>query len=156
MPLVVVLEGAGARVAKSLERYIPHPHDLGAIADCAGVVPTVAVVVGPSAGHGAFAAALADFVVMVRGRARCSRPGPACVRRRIGEDDHDGALGGADVHTTGAASPISPWTPKPEAFAAARRYLSYLPSSAWSRPPVHGEARATTTPGPDGSTSCSG
>jgi acetyl-CoA carboxylase carboxyltransferase component len=138
MPLVVVLEGAGARASKSLERYIPHPHDLGAIADCAGVVPTVSVVAGASAGHGALAAALSDFVVMVRGAGALFTAGPHLVRGSIGESVDREALGGAEVHTTGSGVAHLAVDSEQAAYAVVRRYLSYLPSSAWERPPWRG------------------
>ena len=74
VPLVSLLEGSGARVGKMLERYVPVPTDLTTLAGLSGVVPTVGVVLGPSAGHGALTAAMADFVVMVRGTSRSSLP----------------------------------------------------------------------------------
>jgi acetyl-CoA carboxylase carboxyltransferase component len=138
IPLVVVLEGAGARASKTLDRYIPHPHDLGAIADCSGVVPTVTVVAGASAGHGALAAALSDFVIIVRGSGALFTAGPHLVRSSIGEVVERDALGGADVHTTGSGVAHLAVDSEAEAYAAARRFLSYLPSSAWERPPWHG------------------
>jgi acetyl-CoA carboxylase carboxyltransferase component len=148
MPLVVVLEGAGARAAKSLERYIPHPHDLGAIADCAGVVPTVTVVAGASAGHGALAAALSDLVVMVRGSGALFTAGPHLVRSSIGEVVDREALGGAAVHTTGSGVAHLAVDSEDEAYGAVRRYLSYLPSSAWERPPWAGPEQGNEDIGP--------
>ncbi|MCU1374607.1 MAG: putative biotin dependent carboxylase [Actinomycetia bacterium] len=138
MPLVVVLHGAGARAAKALDRYIPHPHDLGAIADLAGVVPTVAVVAGPSAGHGALTAALSDLVVMVRGRGALFTAGPQLVQNSIGETTDPESLGGADVHAVRSGIAHVAVDTEEEALAAARRYLSYLPSSSWEQPPLAG------------------
>ncbi len=66
-PLVMMLEGAGHRATNALERNRPAPNDLQAMADLSGLVPTVAIVTGPSAGHGALAAPLPDFVIMVGG-----------------------------------------------------------------------------------------
>jgi len=69
VPLVMMLEGAGERATNALERYPHAPNDLQALANIAGRVPTVAVIMGPSAGHGALTALLMDFVVMVKGAA---------------------------------------------------------------------------------------
>jgi acetyl-CoA carboxylase carboxyltransferase component len=134
MPLVVVLDGAGARASKSLDRYIPHPHDLGAISDLSGVVPTVSVVAGPSAGHGALTAALSDFVVMIRGQGALFTAGPHLVRASIGEEIDREALGGAAVHTEQSGIAHLAVDSEEDAFDAVRRYLSYFPSNAWERP----------------------
>jgi acetyl-CoA carboxylase carboxyltransferase component len=138
MPLVVILEGAGARAAKALDRYIPHPHDLGAIADLSGVVPTVAVVAGASAGHGALTAALSDLVVVVRGQGALFTAGPPLVQASIGEVVDREALGGAEVHAVTSGVAHLAVDSEDDAAAAVRRYLSYLPSSAWERPPWRG------------------
>ena len=45
----------------------PAPTDLALLSDLAGIVPTITVVHGASAGHGALTAPLCDFVIMVVG-----------------------------------------------------------------------------------------
>src|SRR5690606_31903506 len=66
VPLVLFLEGAGHRATNQLHPHRPAPNDLQGLADLAGIVPVVSVVVGPSAGHGALAVPFSDFAVMVR------------------------------------------------------------------------------------------
>ncbi len=65
-PLVMILDGAGHRLTETdgLGRV---PNDLLALADLSGHVPMVCVVLGASAGHGALAAPLSDFVIMSEG-----------------------------------------------------------------------------------------
>ncbi len=72
IPLVMLLEGAGFRPAGG--HYGRTPTDLLAQAQCSGRVPTVAAVLGPSAGHGALVAPVCDFRIM-------SRPGRDLHRR---------------------------------------------------------------------------
>jgi acetyl-CoA carboxylase carboxyltransferase component len=148
IPLVVVLEGAGARAAKALDRYIPHPHDLGAIADLSGVVPTVAVVAGASAGHGALTAALSDLVVLVRGQGALFTAGPPLVQASIGEVVDREALGGAEVHAVTSGVAHLAVASEDAAAGAVRRYLSYLPSSAWERPGWRGPEHGNDDVGP--------
>ena len=52
VPLVMLLEGAGERAQNAFEPYPHAPNDLQALARLSGLVPTVAVVMGASAGHG--------------------------------------------------------------------------------------------------------
>src|SRR4051812_9371634 len=138
VPLVSLLEGSGARVGKMLERYVPVPTDLTTLADLSGVVPTVGVVLGPSAGHGALTAAMADFVVMVRGTSSIFSAGPPLVKAALGEDVTTEQLGGSAVHCDVSGVAQLAVDSEAEAFAAVRRYLSYLPSSAWCRSLVLG------------------
>jgi acetyl-CoA carboxylase carboxyltransferase component len=105
IPLVMLLEGAGFRPTGG--HYGRSPTDLLAQAQCSGRVPTVAAVLGPSAGHGALVAPVCDFRIM-SAQGAIFTAGPPVVKESTGED-----ISKEDL----------------------RRYLSYFPSSAWSYPP---------------------
>ena len=98
VPLVMLLEGAGERAQNAYERYPHAPNDLQELARLSGQVPTVAVVMGVSAGHGALTAPLMDFTVMVEGAAMFSA-GPPLVAAATGEEVGKEELGGTAVHT---------------------------------------------------------
>jgi acetyl-CoA carboxylase carboxyltransferase component len=140
VPLVMCLEGAGARAQNAFERHGRSPNDLQTLARLRGLVPTVCIVMGSSAGHGALTAPLMDFVVMVEDAALFSA-GPPLVQAAMGEEVTKEELGGTAVHTvvSGVAHNAAP--DDAAALALARRYLGYLPSSAWEHPPAR--------PGPD-------
>ncbi|MFI5952714.1 acyl-CoA carboxylase subunit beta [Cryptosporangium sp. NPDC051539] len=133
VPLVVLLEGAGHRVAA--ERPGRRPGDLGALVELSGQVPVVVLVLGASAGHGALYAPLADFAVMT-GTASIFAAGPPLVRSATGEVITKEELGGPPVAaaTAGVVHNVVP--DDKEAVALARRYLGHFPSSAWDSPPV--------------------
>jgi len=136
VPLVLMLEGAGHRPTNALSAQRPAPHDLQALVDLSGLVPIVVVVTGPSAGHGALAAPLADYVVMVEGAGALFSAGPPLVRAAVGEDVDKQTLGGPDVHAraSGLVHEVAPDVES--ALDAVRGYLSYLPSSAGQPPPI--------------------
>ena len=136
VPLVMLLEGAGERATNALERYPHAPNDLQALAALSGLVPSVAVVLGPSAGHGALTAPLMDFVVMAHGASLFSA-GPPLVAAATGEAVTQEALGGPDVHTRASGVAHNAAADEDEALSLARRYLSFFPSSAWDRPARH-------------------
>ena len=135
VPLVLLLEGAGERVTNALERYPHAPNDLQVMAQLSGRVPTLAVVLGASAGHGALTGLLADFVVMVEGAALFSA-GPPVVAQALGEQVSKQELGGAALHTRESGVAHNAVASEAEALALVRAYLSYFPSSAWQRPPI--------------------
>lgn len=123
VPLVVMLEGAGHRLTNS--HATPSPNDLQALADLRNRVPIVTLVLGPSAGHGALAAPLADFTVMTPA-ASLFAAGPPVVKAAIGESVSKEDLGGPDVHvrTSGLIHRLE--ADDDSAITVARHYLSYF------------------------------
>lgn len=130
IPLVMLLEGAGFRPGKHGGRS---PTDLIAQAQCSGRVPTVAAVLGPSAGHGALVAPVCDFRIM-SDRGAIFTAGPPVVKESTGEEVSKEDLGGPAV---AVASGVIHNVAQDDGAVLddIRRYLSYFPSSAWSYPP---------------------
>ena len=133
VPLVMMLEGGGHRLTNAHAGR--RPNDLQALASLAGVVPTVALVLGPSAGHGALTAPLCDFVVMSRAGSLFTA-GPGLVEEAIGEKVTTEELGGPDLHTASSGVAHNVAGDDRGALDLARRYLAYFPQNAWEHPPV--------------------
>jgi len=127
LPLVWMLEGAGARMEVRTGAPARTPIDLAAMADAKGEVPVVCLILGVSAGHGALAAPLSDFVVMTE--AACMfTGGPPLVRAATGEQVSREELGGPCVCIE-AGSVHNLVASDAEAIALARHYLSYFPAN---------------------------
>lgn len=130
IPLVMLLEGAGFRPGKHGGRS---PTDLIAQARCSGRVPTVAAILGPSAGHGALVAPVCDFRIMSR-QGAIFTAGPPVVKESTGEDVSKEDLGGPAVAIpSGVVHNVA--DDDAAVLDDIRRYLSYFPPSAWSYPP---------------------
>jgi acetyl-CoA carboxylase carboxyltransferase component len=138
VPLIMMLEGAGHRATNTLRPHPPSPNDLQLQAELSGLVPTVAIVTGPSAGHGALTAPLSDFVVMVAGHGALFTAGPPLVAASMGEQIDKHSLGGPAiaVETSGVAHNVA--ATDSAALVMARKYLSYFPTNAWELPPFIG------------------
>ncbi|OBG28111.1 acetyl-CoA carboxylase carboxyltransferase subunit [Mycobacterium alsense] len=131
IPLVMLLDGAGFRPTGG--HYGRSPTDLLAQTRCSGHVPTVAAVLGPSAGHGALVAPVCDFRIM-SGQGAIFTAGPPVVKESTGEDISKEDLGGPGVALPSGV--IHNVAEDDEAVLDdIRRYLSYFPPSAWSYPP---------------------
>ena len=145
IPLVMLLEGAGFRPTGG--HYGRTPTDLLAQAQCSGRVPTVAAVLGPSAGHGALVAPVCDFRIM-SAQGAIFTAGPPVVKESTGEDISKEDLGGPDVALPSGV--IHNVAEDDEAVLDdIRRYLSYFPPSAWSYPsqlPASGDSEPRPTP----------
>ncbi len=132
VPLVMLLEGAGHRVSETSTGR--RPGDLMGLAELSGVVPTVCLVLGASAGHGALTAPLCDFVVMTE-TASIFAAGPPLVRSATGEEVSKETLGGPPVAVDAGGVVHNVVTDDEAAIDLARRYLSYFPINAWETPP---------------------
>ena len=136
LPLIRLLEGGGHRIQEGLDaRHFASAKGIfNAFTRASGWVPIVAAMLGPCFAGPTNHAALADYVVMVRGIATMGMAGPALVKAGTGEDIDKEALGGAtlQVDETGAADLAV--DSEDECFAAIRRYLSYLPDNARAAP----------------------
>jgi acetyl-CoA carboxylase carboxyltransferase component len=140
VPLVRLVEGTGGGGSvRSLEdmgaTYVPANPGWDLVIDNLSVVPVVAVGVGPVAGLGAGRLAASHFSVMVAGLSQLFVAGPPVVRLGLGQDLSKEQLGGAQVHRASGA--VDLWVEsETAALAAARRFLSYLPASVHTLPPV--------------------
>jgi acetyl-CoA carboxylase carboxyltransferase component len=132
IPLVMMLEGAGHRVTETAAGR--RPGDLMGLAELSGVVPTVCLVLGASAGHGALTAPLCDFVAMTE-TASIFAAGPPLVRSATGEIITKEALGGPEVAIDAGGVVHNLVHDDGEAIELARRYLRHFPLNTWEHPP---------------------
>lgn len=145
VPYVMFLDGAGERMGNTLERRSYAPNDMQVLAELSGTVPTVAVVIGSSAGHGAITGLLMDFVVMLKDATLFSA-GPPLVMAALGEKVSKEELGSARMHTAESGVAHNLVQDEEEACRLVHRYLGFLPSSAWQWPPEHTDGNPVRGP----------
>jgi acetyl-CoA carboxylase carboxyltransferase component len=97
-------------------------------------VPAVTVIVGKSFGGSSIGSARGDFTVQVRGSC-LAITSPRVFEVAIGEVIGFEELGGVDVHAERTGQIDLAVDTDAEAWAAVRRWLSYLPSNAWETAP---------------------
>ena len=141
-PLVGLNDSGGARIQEGVA-------SLGGYAEiflrntlASGVVPQISLILGPCAGGAVYSPAITDFIVMVRGTSHMFVTGPNVVKTVTHEDVTFEELGGADTH--GSISGVAHFVTasEPEALAAARTLLAYVPQNNLEAPP----SRPTTDP----------
>lgn len=133
-PFIMMLDGAGARATNALERHPNAPNDLQELAALSGLVPTVALVLGSSAGHGVLTGLLMDFVVALED-ATLFAAGPPLVLAALGEKVSKEELGAATMHARESGVVHNLAKDEAEACRLVRQYLSFLPANAWEYPP---------------------
>jgi len=138
LPIVRLIEGTGGGGSvKSLETagytYIPANPGWNWVVDNLNTVPVVSLGLGPVAGLGAARMVTSHYSLLVETVSQMFVAGPPLVAA-IGENLTKEELGGSRIHAQiGAVDDIV--ASEQEAFAYARRFLTYLPSSVYDLPP---------------------
>ena len=138
IPLIRMIDGTGGGGSvKTLEEigatYVPATPGWGEIVKNLETVPEVALALGPTAGLGAARVVASHYSIMVRGLSQLFAAGPAVVEA-IGEASDKESLGGSIIHTRNGVVDEEVGS-EAEAFARARRFLSYLPSHVGQHAP---------------------
>jgi acetyl-CoA carboxylase carboxyltransferase component len=142
MPIIRIIEGSGGGGSvKSLEIYGRSnlPGRVGTLGtysymiDNLGVVPVVALGLGSVAGLGSARLVASHYSIMTKSTSAMFVAGPPVVAA-IGQKLDRWQLGGWEIQTRCGAVDHAVDT-EDEAFACARRFLSYFPSSVYEVPP---------------------
>jgi len=138
IPLIRLIDGTGGGGSvKMLEdmglTYVPYLPGWEHVVKNLEEVPVVSLALGSVAGLGAARVVASHYSVMVKGLSHMFTAGPAVVAA-IGETYDKEALGGADIHArNGAVDDMV--DSEEQAFAAARKFLSYLPNAVGKKAP---------------------
>ncbi len=138
VPLVRLHEGAGGSVTgpggRTAGPPVYAPPRFRSVARAMATVPVAAAALGAVAGLPASRLVASHFSVMTQA-SQVLVAGPALVERALRKRPTKEALGGPDVHArNGVVDALV--EDEAAAFAAIRRFLSYLPSNVWELPPV--------------------
>ena len=138
LPLIRLVEGSGGGGSvKTIETTgranVPAVDGWEQVVRNMGVIPRVALGLGSVAGLGAAHLAAAHYSVMVKEKSALFVAGPPVVER-LGQKLTKNELGGWQIQLRAGAVDTAVDTEE-EAFACARRFLSYLPSSVDDVPP---------------------
>ncbi len=142
LPLVMLNEAGAARVQETQGAYSA---GLGAGFEqhfhLSGVVPQVSVHMGASFGGPSFVGAMGDFTAMVKGTGFMGMSGPPIVKVGIGVEHSADEIGGPEMAMRATGQIHYLGGDEADTLRAVRRYLSYLPSNCFERPPM-GASRA--------------
>lgn len=134
-PVIGLYDSAGARIDEGLAALEGYGSILFRQTLYSGVIPQIAVVMGPCAGGAAFSPALADIVVMVES-GTLFVTGPQVIEAATGESVAVDEIGGARMH--GAMSGAAHLLAEDEKIALGnvRTLLGYLPPNNLEDPPA--------------------
>ncbi len=135
IPFIGLIESGGARIQEGVRGLAGYGRLFTRNVLASGVIPQIAVVMGPAAGGSVYSPALMDFIIMVDKTSHMFLTGPDVIKTVTGEDVTFEELGGARVHNekSGVAHFIA--ANEEEALQLVRRILSYLPPNNAEMPP---------------------
>ncbi|RKY26867.1 MAG: methylmalonyl-CoA carboxyltransferase [Planctomycetota bacterium] len=134
-PLIGINDSGGARVTEEMGALSQYGQLFFRHVRASGVVPQIALVMGPVAGGQAYSPALMDFIFMVEKTSYMFIAGPPLVKAVVFEDVTVEDLGGPHVHAE--ISGVSDLTTKNDAdcLEHTKELLSYLPLNNKERAP---------------------
>ncbi|WP_440059372.1 acyl-CoA carboxylase subunit beta [Thermogladius sp. 4427co] len=133
-PVIGLYDSGGARIQEGVASLHSSGLLFAANVKASGVIPQIALMLGPCAGAASYSPALMDFVIMVK-NAYMFITGPEVVKAATGVEVSFEELGGAHVHATKSGVAHIVVEDEQSAFHVTRRLLSYLPSNSNEEPP---------------------
>lgn len=138
VPLVRLVDGTGGGGSvRSIENmgysHLPKMKIWAPMSRNLTEIPVVSLALGSVAGQGAVRVAGSHYAIMVKDTSQMFIAGPPIVAK-IGQNLSKNELGGSAIHTRNGVVDDEAASEE-EAFLAARRFLSYLPSSVHALPP---------------------
>ena len=128
-PVIGLNDSGGARIQEGVDSLAACGEIFTRNVRASGIVPQIALIMGPCAGAAVYSPALMDFVFMEEKNAYMFLTGPDVVKAVTHEEVDAQTLGGAGVHAgrSGVAHFVAP--DEESMLADVRLLLSYLPSN---------------------------
>ena len=135
VPMVAFKDSGGARIQEGVDALSGYGDVFYHNVLLSGVVPQIAVVVGPCAGGASYSPALMDFIIMTRHNAHMFITGPEVIKAVTGRATSMDEVGSATVHATVSGNVQFVAEDDRHAIQLVKRLLSYLPSNNTEDPP---------------------
>jgi len=135
VPVVGMNDSGGARVTEEMGALSEYGQLFFRHVRTSGVVPQIALVMGPVAGGQAYSPALMDFIFMVAKTSYMFIAGPPLVEAVVFKKTTNEELGGPHIH--GTVSGVSDMTvaDDKECLDRTKQLLTYLPANSTEKPP---------------------
>lgn len=135
-PLICINDSGGARIEEGISSLSGYSGMFLRHTKASGVIPQIAVILGPCSGGACYAPAICDFIFMVNDTSKMFITGPNVVKTVINEEVSVEELGGAQVHAKKSGVSHFTYDSEGDCLMGVRKLLSYLPGSFEEKPPV--------------------
>ncbi len=135
-PYVAINDSGGARIEEGITSLDGYSGMFYRNTKASGLIPQIAVMLGPCAGGACYAPGISDFVFMSEQTGYMFITGPKVVKSVIGSEVSSEDLGGAKVHSEISGVAHFKYPDDKSCLDGVKRLLSYLPQNADEKPPV--------------------
>ena len=135
-PLICINDSGGARIEEGISSLSGYSGMFLRHTKASGVIPQIAVILGPCSGGACYAPAICDYIFMVKEISKMFITGPNVVKTVINEEVSVEELGGAEVHAKKSGVSHFTYDTEGDCLMGVRKLLSYLPSNNEEKPPV--------------------
>ncbi len=135
IPIVSMQDSGGARIQEGVDALSGYGNVFYRNVLASGVVPQIALVLGPCAGGAAYSPALTDFIIMTRHNAHMFITGPEVIKAVSGRTTTMDEVGSAEMHATISGNVHFVADDDRHAIGLAQQLLSYLPANNTDEPP---------------------
>lgn len=135
-PLICINDSGGARIEEGISSLSGYSGMFLRHTKASGMIPQIAVILGPCSGGACYAPAICDFIFMVKDTSKMFITGPNVVKTVINEEVSVEELGGAMVHALKSGVSHFTYDNERECLMGVRKLLCYLPSSWDEKPSV--------------------
>ena len=135
-PFICINDSGGARIEEGISSLSGYSGMFLRHTQASGMIPQIAVILGPCSGGACYAPAICDFIFMVKNTSKMFITGPNVVKTVINEEVSVEELGGAEVHAKKSGVSHFTYHTEGECLMGVRKLLTYLPSSFEDKAPV--------------------
>ena len=129
-PFIAMNDSGGARIDEGVFSLAGYSAIMARNVWASGVIPQIAVIMGPCAGGACYSPALSDFIFMTQNTSQMFLTGPAVVKQVMGENITAAELGGAPVHMSKSGVAHFMYEDDQKCLEGVRKLLAYLPQSS--------------------------
>jgi acetyl-CoA carboxylase carboxyltransferase component len=134
-PVIGINDSGGARVTEEMGALSVYGQLFFRHSRSSGVIPQIALIMGPVAGGQAYSPALMDFIFMVAKTSYMFIAGPPLVKAVVFEDVVEEELGGPEIHAQISGVSDLTLADDKDCLDKTKKLLSYLPNSYEEDPP---------------------
>ncbi len=128
-PIIGISDSGGARIQEGIDALAGFGDIFYRNTLASGVIPQIAIILGPCAGGAVYSPAICDFVFMVDKTSQMFITGPQVVKAVTGEEVTFDELGGAEAHASKSGVASVRCADEEECFAKVKELLDYLPAN---------------------------
>lgn len=140
-PLITINDSGGARIEEGICSLSGYSGMFLRNTTASGLIPQIAVIMGPCAGGACYSPAICDFIFMTEKTGNMFITGPKVIRSVTGEVTTTEKLGSAEVHMKKSGVAHFSYPDDRSCLEGVRKLVSYLPQNNTETPPVQvGEA----------------